>query len=114
MSTLDAPGKPAADLSGSNSSETILRDQLALERTRLANERTLLAYVRTSFMLIVSGATALKVFADTPGVVITAVLFIVLGAFAGLFGAWRFVSVRRQINFGARPSLCDGARGSAR
>ena len=72
MSTLDAPGKSTADYSGSSSSETILRDQLALERTRLANERTLLAYIRTSFMLIVSGATALKVFTDTPGVVTTA------------------------------------------
>jgi putative membrane protein len=101
MSTINSAGNTVADGPGSNASETILRDQLALERTRLANERTLLAYVRTSFMLIVSGATALKVFADTPGVVFTAVLFIVLGAFAGLFGAWRFVSVRRQINFGA-------------
>jgi inner membrane protein YidH len=84
----------------SNSDTLILRDHLAVERTRLANERTLLAYVRTSFMLIVSGATALKVFVDTLGVVFTALLFIALGAFAGLFGAWRFLSVRRRINFG--------------
>jgi putative membrane protein len=107
MSAIHSPGKTTADGSGSNSSETILRDQLALERTRLANERTLLAYVRTSFMLIVSGATALKVFTDTPGVVITAILFIVLGAFAGLFGAWRFVSVRRQIEWQTEPKPSD-------
>lgn len=97
---INPSAKTAADGSGSNPSETVLRDQLALERTRLANERTMLAYVRTSFMLIVSGATALKLFADTPGVVVTAVSFIVLGVFAGLFGAWRFVSVRRTINLG--------------
>ena len=77
--------------------QLILRDRLALDRTRLANERTLLAYIRTAFMLIVAGATALKVFVDTPGVVITAWLFIGLGVFAGLFGAWRFVVVRRRI-----------------
>ncbi len=84
-----------------------LRDHLALERTRLANERTLLAYVRTSFMLIVTGATALKLFVDTPGVVFAAVLFIVLGAFAGLFGAWRFVSVRRRISGQMEPTALD-------
>src|SRR5262245_2790640 len=100
MSTINASGKTAADGAASNASEPVLRDQLALERTRLANERTLLAYVRTSFMLIASGGTALTSFPDTPGVVSSAVLFIVLGAFAGLLGAWRFLSVRRTINFG--------------
>jgi putative membrane protein len=77
--------------------ELILRDQLALDRTRLANERTLLAYIRTAVMMIVVGATALKLFVDTPGVVITAWLFIGLGAFVGMFGGWRFVMMRRRI-----------------
>jgi hypothetical protein len=45
----------------------------------------------------VAGATALKLFVDTPGVVFTAWLFIGLGVFAGLFGAWRFVVMRRRI-----------------
>ncbi|GAP67936.1 hypothetical protein BA6E_101382 [Bacteroidales bacterium 6E] len=31
-----------------NREQIILRDYLALERTRLANERTLLSYIRTS------------------------------------------------------------------
>lgn len=82
----------------SNSEALILRDHLALDRTRLANERTLLAYIRTAFMLLVAGATALKLFIDTPGLVITAWLFIGLGAFVALFGTWRFVVVRRAIN----------------
>ena len=76
----------------------ILRDHLALDRTRLANERTLLAYIRTAFMLLVAGATALKFFAETPAVVITAWLFIVLGVIVAGFGAWRFVTMRRTIN----------------
>jgi putative membrane protein len=80
-----------------NPDELILRDRLALDRTRLANERTLLAYVRTAFMLLVAGATALKLFVDTPAVVITAWLFIALGTSVGLFGAWRFVVMRRRI-----------------
>ena len=59
--------------------ETVLRDKLAPERTRMANERTLLSYLRTAFMLVVAGGTALKVFVDTPGVVFTSWLFIGLG-----------------------------------
>ena len=40
----------------------ILRDHLAIERTRLANERTLLAWVRSALMMLVSGITLLKLF----------------------------------------------------
>lgn len=39
--------------------EKILRDYLAIDRTRLANERTLLAFLRTSLYLL---ATALAFF----------------------------------------------------
>jgi putative membrane protein len=76
----------------------ILRDSLALDRTRLANERTLLAYIRTAFMLLVAGATALKLFAEAPAVVITAWLFIAMGAIVAGFGAFRFNTMRRTIN----------------
>ena len=76
----------------------ILRDHLALDRTRLANERTLLAYIRTAFMLLVAGATALKLFAETPALVITAWFFIAIGVIVAGFGAWRFDRMRRTIN----------------
>ena len=38
-----------------NNKEIILRDFLALERTKLANERTLLAYLRGSIYLVLGG-----------------------------------------------------------
>jgi putative membrane protein len=38
----------------------ILRDYLALERTRLANERTLFSYIRTSLYLIIAGVAFLQ------------------------------------------------------
>ena len=38
-----------------NNKEIILRDYLALERTRLANERTLFSYIRTALYLILGG-----------------------------------------------------------
>jgi putative membrane protein len=80
------------------SDELILRDHLALDRTCLANERTLLSYIRTAFMLIVAGATALKLFVETPAVVVIAWVFIGLGVFVALFGTWRFIAMRRTIN----------------
>ena len=38
----------------------ILRDFLALERTKLANERTFLAYIRASLYLLLGGITFLQ------------------------------------------------------
>lgn len=43
-----------------NQEEIILRDYLALERTKLANERTLFAYIRTSLYLILAGMTMIQ------------------------------------------------------
>lgn len=43
-----------------NKEKIILRDYLALERTRLANERTLFAYLRTSIYLILGGIAFLQ------------------------------------------------------
>ncbi len=38
-----------------NKEDIILRDHLAIERTKLANERTLLSYIRTTLYLILAG-----------------------------------------------------------
>jgi putative membrane protein len=38
----------------------ILRDHLALERTRLANERTFLAYTKTAIVLLASGLALME------------------------------------------------------
>jgi putative membrane protein len=43
-----------------NKEDIILRDYLALERTRLANERTLLAYSRTSLYMLLGGIAFLQ------------------------------------------------------
>lgn len=43
-----------------NKEDIILRDFLALERTRLANERTLLAYLRTSLYMVLGGIAFLQ------------------------------------------------------
>jgi len=38
-----------------NEDDIILRDYLALERTKMANERTLLSYIRSSLYLLLGG-----------------------------------------------------------
>ncbi|CAL65292.1 DUF202 domain-containing protein [Christiangramia forsetii] len=41
--------------------EKLLREHLALERTKLANERTLLSYIRASIYLLISGLALLQI-----------------------------------------------------
>lgn len=43
-----------------NTERIILRDYLALERTRLANERTLLSYIRAAVYLLIGGLTFIQ------------------------------------------------------
>ena len=86
-------------------SDLTLRDKLAIDRTRLANERTVLAYVRTAIMLIVAGATAIRLFGDSPGAIVTGWLFVAFGGAIGLYGVWRFVAMRRAIERVMPPEL---------
>jgi putative membrane protein len=81
---------------GCKPDELILRDRLALDRTHLANERTLLAYVRTAFMLIAAGATAIKALPDDRLIVATGWALLASGLAVVFFGAWRFRTIRRR------------------
>lgn len=81
----------------SSSEPNNLRDDLAVVRTRLANERTLLAYVRTSIMLVVSGATAIKFFGESPAAIATGWVLIAAGAIGATFGLRRFRRFGRDL-----------------
>lgn len=78
-------------------SETELRDQLAVERTRLANERTLLAYVRTA-LACAAGGVGLLEFVGTPLAARVAPLLIAWGGLTLAFGTLRFFQVRARLN----------------
>jgi putative membrane protein len=80
------------------SEELILRDHLAIDRTKLANERTFLAYVRTALMLLVTGASAVKFVGKSHDVIITGWIFIGLGFVVGIIGTSRFLKIRQRIN----------------
>jgi putative membrane protein len=78
--------------------ELILRDHLAIDRTKLANERTLLAYLRTALMLMVAGATAERVMGGSMAVIVTGWSMFVFGAAVAAFGTWRFVAMKQKVD----------------
>jgi len=76
--------------------EMILRDHLALGRTKLANQRTLLAFVRTSLYLVVSGIAVIKVdFLEKIrflGFILVGISLIVL-----ILGIWNYFHFRKKM-----------------
>lgn len=76
--------------------DLILREYLAIERTRLANETTLLAFIRTGLYFLVAGST-LGELVHTEFWRITGPLLIGIGLLIVLAGILRFVKVRKAI-----------------
>ncbi len=76
-------------------SRLILRDHLAVERTRLANERTVLSYARTAFALL-AGALTLAHLYHTPTARLSAVILAAAGVALFGVGAWRFRTSERR------------------
>lgn len=76
--------------------ELILRDWLAIERTKLANERTFLSYFRTALFILVSGVTILKIKELHPllpmGYILVGLSPILLG-----IGLFRYVKVKKDL-----------------
>ncbi len=81
---------------GLRQDEMIVRDYLALDRTRLANERTLLAYLRSGVSLVLAGATLLHFSGDT-WLAWVGLACIPVGILAMLFGSWRFTVIARRL-----------------
>ena len=77
--------------------DLVLREYLALERTKLANERTLLTYIRTGLYFLVAGSTLGQIM-ETTFWDIAGVPLIVIGVIIGLLGAVRFIRVGRAIS----------------
>ena len=76
--------------------DLILRDHLAVERTRLANETALLAYLRTSLFLISIGLTFIKI-DEFKGIAIIGWVCIPLSIILVGFGLFRFVRLNSQM-----------------
>jgi len=83
--------------------ELILRDHLAVDRTRLANERSFLAYIRTTFTMIITGLSLIKFF-DSFTAIILGWIFIITGVLLGILGAIRYLRFRKNINKVVKPT----------
>ncbi|MBT1703729.1 DUF202 domain-containing protein [Chryseosolibacter indicus] len=76
--------------------DLVLREYLAIERTKLANETTLLAYIRTGLYFVVAGST-LGHLIDTLFWKLTGVPLIAIGIFVMLMGILKYKRVRKHI-----------------
>jgi putative membrane protein len=76
--------------------ELILRDLLAIDRTKLANEATFLSYIRTAFALLLAGVTLLNIFHTVFGIV-SGVIFILLCLVVLLVGYVRYKKLQASI-----------------
>ena len=77
--------------------ELILRDELAIDRTRLANERTFLAFLRTALTLAIVGGTCLHLFPDSRPMILLGILFLISAAVCFGVGTWKTFTMTQQI-----------------
>ena len=79
--------------------ELILRDELALDRTRLANDRTFLSFLRTSLTLLLAGRTIIHL-VNEPLWQIFGWFLSILGPIILIAGILRYRAVRATITTG--------------
>lgn len=76
--------------------DLVLREYLAIERTRLANETTLLAYIRTGLYFLVAGST-LGYFIKSEFWNIIGTPLIIIGLIIMVLGVVRYLKLRKSI-----------------
>ena len=76
--------------------EVILRDYLAIERTRLANERTLLSYIRSSLYLLLGGIAFFQL-KDFPNFKYLALLSLIFSIIFFVIGIYRFTLLKKSL-----------------
>lgn len=81
--------------------DLILREYLAVERTRLANQTTLLAYIRTGLYFIVAGTT-LGPFMETIFWKYMGIPCAAIGLIIIVIGIFTYRNTRKKINNSAK------------
>ena len=76
--------------------ELVLREYLAIERTKLVNETTLLAYVRTGLYFLVAGSTLGQV-VETQFWKVIGPALVAIGLITMVVGLIRFIRLRKTI-----------------
>lgn len=77
--------------------DLVLREYLAIERTKLANETTLLAYIRTGLYFLVGGSTIGQIISTVFWKILGTPL-IVIGLLIMTFGVLRYLRLRKAID----------------
>lgn len=80
-----------------NQDEIILRDYLALERTKLANERTLLSYIRSSLYLMLGGIAIIQL-QGFESIKFIGYVCLTLTVLFLIIGIYRFQKLKKQLN----------------
>lgn len=78
-------------------SDLILRDYLALDRTKLANERTFLAYIRTALAIIIISGSIYTFFPHELGLIVLSCILLAVAACVFLFAIYRFGTLHREL-----------------
>lgn len=86
--------------------ELILRDYLAIERTKLANVRTLFAYVRTSLYLLTAGIGIFQIesISHLDGL---AWVCVISGIVLFFFGFFRYFQMGKHLRGYIKNSRCN-------
>lgn len=79
-----------------NRDEIILRDYLAMERTKLANERTLLSYIRSSLYLLLGGIAIIQL-EGFESIKFIGYISLGLTILLIIIGIYRFQKLNRQL-----------------
>lgn len=79
-----------------NKEDIILRDHLAIERTKLANERTFFSYIRTSLYLLTVGVGIFEVKSITHLRWLASICML-LSLFIFTVGIYRFLLMRKHL-----------------
>jgi len=77
--------------------ELILRDHLAIDRTKLANERNFLAFVRTALAFVAGGFGLIK-FVDELAYIVIGWILVGIGAIVLGFGFYRYLKFKKVID----------------
>lgn len=80
-----------------NQEKIILRDYLALERTRLANERTLFSYVRTSLYLLTVGLGIIEI-ESIQHLRMMAWICVAISVVLFVFGFYKYYRLKKYLN----------------
>lgn len=82
--------------------EELIREHLALERTKLANERTLLSYIRSSLYLFIGGLALLQIkeyeHVEWLGFLSLAICVVFIS-----IGVYRYIHLNRKLHKLLRP-----------